>query len=546
MKFPIPELEACFNNVLPFLDIDLEQEAISPETLNKEIDLWLQSDNEQGECFNDFYWGFIKSDKKRLIKVLTKYYEISSDLYDYLEYGYSRFDDDTIYLSQLDPFILYLSGKYFDINNEPEKAKKSYLIALCSFKQADMNCLNYDEDIFVRFYSLLEDKFDDISEILTEDWLALHPLLVSCIGRYYLIKKDYEKAAMFFEKGDSFDYFERQSLRPYINISNNTYELGMMYLDGLYFEKNYSTAIEYFERVCQRIGLDSLPIMGDIYYYGLGVEKDPKAAIYAYVNSDQEVLTYYNVLRCDQEERLKILCDDLSKNEDLSFDELRELEDAYKHIISEFYKSEEISKRIHQKIMDTPVSDRTDEMNAIYIDYVVKDLDEKLSAPKNNTGSIPENPKVGDIFIFGAFNGEPIEWKVWAINDDGSIYVVSTKIIFKIGCQKVINWLNHSFIDHSFSAEERKHIVGQIYPPFNRYEKTYIYLPSSDQFMQFEGEYPEGTIKETELAKNLSKNKRVLCGDARSIMENGELSRVIDRHNPYGIRPAMDIKIKID
>ena len=546
-QFGILEMQDAVNKIFEFFDEDyamLYQDDFDEDEYNELLTDFLDSEE---FIFDSTPYELLRGNKEQLEKFFDKYYTLADEYYQYFEYKYSGFGDRRHYLTEIDSKIMYLCAQYFALMGDKEKEDKSYLLALCCCDY--FNKENLEDDVEkerVDFYALFEDAFETVKNMLHADWLALHPMVYHNIGLYYLTKKNYEKAFEFFELGSSIDYDGRQSIKPYVNVGKNIFELGQMYFKGLYVEQDYDKALELFEQAAKNAGEPSIPMIGDMYFYGYGVEEDRYEALQSYAAFNKHNLdlpVYYKELTQKQKENLESICQRYLTKPDLDFDDFNLLAKIYQYKLYDPEKLKELTGKKMDMIIKVPLKKRTDDMNNAYVDCVLKGLKEKLKEPKENTGSIPKDLKVGDIFTFGKFNDEPLEWKVFEVNKDGSVYVVSTKIIAKNSYDKVFTWLNEEFYVYSFSKEEKAHIIGHHYPQFMKYSNTYIYLPSSEQFAKFEGTYKKGTIKETEFAKSLAFTEEVLCGDGDALLLNGQESIFIDLSGIKGIRPAMDIKI---
>ena len=64
----------------------------------------------------------------------------------------------------------------------------------------------------------------------------------------------------------------RQSSRPYALFGRAYYELGKCYQNGILFEQDYAKARYCYMKAGQGVGKKVIPALGDMYYYGLGVD----------------------------------------------------------------------------------------------------------------------------------------------------------------------------------------------------------------------------------------------------------------------------------
>ena len=113
----------------------------------------------------------------------------------------------------------------------------------------------------------------------------------------------------------------------------------------------------------------------------------------------------------------------------------------------------------------------------------------------------PSTVKVGDIVTFGTWAGEPIEWQVLEVKEDGSCILLSVKGLdarpYNTKYTDVTwetctirEWLNSEFYENAFSASEKGKIVfSTVENPDNKFYGTkggkttqdYVYLLSLDE-----------------------------------------------------------------
>ena len=249
---------------------------------------------------------------------------------------------------------------------------------------------------------------------------------------------------------------------------------------------------------------------------------------------------YYKEMNETQKQRLYELLDQFAQREDLDFEMLDRLYKIYSERLDDREKADKFFARALQKVTATPLEERSGEMDSFFIKHALARLKEESQCPTENTGAIPKDPKVGDVFIYGRFRGEPIEWKVLEKYDDGRVYAITKKIIVKMNYETAVEWLNTDFLQFAFTEEERSRIDGDDYCSF-REETTYVYLPTDKELEKLEGTYPIGTIEQTDFARSLSKEDSVLCFDDRCIQADGTRPRMIVCGMFRGVRPVMDV-----
>ena len=134
-----------------------------------------------------------------------------------------------------------------------------------------------------------------------------------------------------------------------------------------------------------------------------------------------------------------------------------------------------------------------------------------------------------------------MEWKVLELNDDGSAFVISAKILAKMEYNRLASWLNEDFLNNAFTKKQKSCIKKQSDYQFYQGDDLRIYLPTLQQLSELEGTYPTGTVKETEFAGSLCRTKKVYCAEKRPVDETGKLCRGYFHNGIYGVRPAMDV-----
>lgn len=477
----------------------------------------------------------LKSRTPNLTAYLERYLDVAEDHYNFYEHEYHRFGPSTRFnLNVFSTFALYLCWKYYDSVGNEEKAKSAYFYMICQ-----MTCYGFENE----WLPFIKDDFDLVKDSICADWLTIHPIMTWQIGRYYIDAGEYAKARKFFKLGASLDYDGRQSIDPYIEVAKNKYELGMTYYYGQGVKQNYTTALKYFNAAAEDAGERSLPIIGDMYYEGLGVKQDYGEALECYCGYNRynfDRPAYFKEMNDVQRERLYELLDRCGERSDLSFDQITRIRDVYEERLEDDEKAAEYEQKALKLVLATPVEKRSEKMDATYVKYTLNKLKEEAQLPTENTGSIPKYLNVGDVFTFGRFNGEPIEWKALEKYDDGTMFVITTKIIVKMSYATAIDWLNTDFLEMAFTEEEKTRIEEHNYREY-RDGLMYVYLPSQEQLEQFEGTYPEGTIEQTEFAKSLGRSDDVMCYGDKVIKADGSMARIITHGVVRCVRPVMDI-----
>ena len=528
------------------LRFSFDEKEKSNSTLSDWIDEEFIIDNQFESC--DIF-NICSVDKNVFVNFIKKYYKECMEIYDYYENEYDGFGAYN-YLGCIDTGLCYLCGLYFEEFGMNEEAVNAYFIVLC-VHSLDNKEFVIEDTWYTRELKMLERIFDDIKDKLYPDWLTAHPCVTYSIGNYYMLEKKYDKAFEWFSLGASFNYEGRQSIEPFIAVGYNQYELGKMYLNGEGIDIDYEEAYDLFTSAAINAGQNYIPIMGDMYYEGLGKNKNLNKALMCYAdynqyNKDKNIR--YRDLDVKQIGRLESLIEKVLSKKKIRFEDIILAHEVYKNRIYDSEKCNEIFDRMISFISEIPLDKRTKEMNQAFVEYKLNKLEGELNIPLKNVGGIPSNLKLGDTFTFGSFNGEDLHWRVLEKNKNGSFYVVSTKIIAKLNYDMAPKWLNHIFYKYSFTEEEKNHIVPHDYSSFLKNEETCVYLPTEDQLSHFEGDY-YGEIEETEFAKSLASTKDILCFYANILkaLDKGEekpLFGFADNTGIYSIRPAMDIKIK--
>ena len=482
----------------------------------------------------------LKSRTPNLTAYLERYWKVAEDFYNFYEHEYHRFGPNTrLNLNVFSPLSLYLCWKYYGSVGDKEKSKSAFFYMICQ-----MTCYGFEAE----WLPFIKDDFDLVKDFFCADWLTVHPIMTWQIGRYYIDAREYAKARKFFKLGASLDYDGRQSMEPYIEVGKNKYELGMLYYKGLGVKQNYAKARAYFDNAAEDAGEHSLPIIGDMYYEGLGVKQDYGEALECYCGYNRfnlDLSVYYKEMSDIQRERLYELLDRRGQRPDLSFDQITRIRDIYAERLEDEEKAAEYEQKALQIALATPIENRSEDMDVVYVRNALAKLKEEASLPTEPTGGIPADLKEGDVFTFGRFNGEPIEWKALEKYDDGTMYVITTKIIVKMNYATAVDWLNTDFLEVAFTEDEKARIEEHDYRQF-RDGSTYIYLPSQEQLEQFEGTYPKGTIQQTEFAKSLSRNDDVMCCGDEVIKSDGSKARIITQGAVRGVRPAMDVYLETE
>ena len=251
--------------------------------------------------WKDLFFLALRSDREDLVTYLERYLSDAEAYYNCCEEPDSFGSCSWQVLLDFFSGSLYLCWKYYESIGDKANAETAYFFLLCRESGEPFN---------EKMLPYIEDHFEVARDCIYNDWLAVNPRVTWSIGKYYLDKKDYDRAREFFDLGATLDYHERQSPEPFVEVGKNKYELGLMYLYGLGVEKDGRVALEYFESAASDVGAESLPIIGDMYYEGLGVDRDLDAAINAYgcYNADdlnEEV--YYREMSDLQKERLREL-----------------------------------------------------------------------------------------------------------------------------------------------------------------------------------------------------------------------------------------------
>ncbi len=525
-----------------------------------DLNEWIADDEHGG---NDFLYEstpFVlayKAGRDELESYLEHYYKTAVECYEYWEFEHSGFGSGYQCFDVFNSYVLALCSRYYASINKPEKAKKACFLLLCGLSyEGDPWEARYGEDGYdpeaydpVKLYDAFESYFSSIKDMLSPDWQAVHPSITWNIGRYYLGKKDYLKAREFFTHGASIDYEGRQSIDPFIEVGKNQYELGLLYLKGLGVKTNPKKALKYFEMAAENAGEPTIPIIQDMRKERLlPCEVDPIVDVlhgYGDLNvHNLDKYVYYKELNEDQASTLKKTADFyLTQEHLLDFGTLGFLRDIYRYRLHDREKVEEINNLTDRLIESTPQEERTEGMDDYYVSRWKENWEKSVVRPSVNSGSIPKDPKPGDTFFYGTLANEPIEWKVLEVYDDGTFFIVTTKIILKMPHDGIFEWLNTDFIDNVFTEDEKKRIVSHDYRALRRYRPTYIYLPDRKQLEALED--LSQPVPQTALAMTMGRDNSFYVIDGTTVEPSGRGYRFIATYEVRGIRPAMDIRMTL-
>ncbi len=194
---------------------------------------------------------------------------------------------------------------------------------------------------FPELHVYVEQKFSDITE--DYEWLdKLFKLQVEDFAYVMLVMyRNYLNGLNGFGKNEEIakhileELFKReciiggrQSSRPYGLFGRAYYELGKCYQNGILFEQDYAKARFCYIKAGQYVGKRVIPALGDMYYYGLGVDINYDIAFGCYNDnnvynkyaqdesfaklSENEYLNRLSIFNHEEQERLK--------NAELEFD----------------------------------------------------------------------------------------------------------------------------------------------------------------------------------------------------------------------------------
>ncbi len=538
--------------------VDPDYNTDNPEGVLKE---WMEGEDTDPDDFLRNPMPFVlayKAGREALLAYLERYYDVALEWYEYWEYRHSGFGSGYRCFHVFNSYVLALCSRYYASINETEKAKIACFLFLCRLSyMGDLSEEDYEEgdtpgdlgyywEVYdlVGLYDAFESFFQSIKEMIGPDWQAVHPSITWNIGRYYLSKNNYRKAREFFSLGASIDYDGRQSIDPFIAVGENQYELGMIYLKGLGVKANPKKALEYFEMAAESAGEPTIPVIQDMRDDGLlPAQVDYVMDVltgYGDINVyNRDKYVYYKELNEIQTEKLEI-CADVCLARLPDYDTLSFLRDIYRYRLHDYEKVREVEGRMERLAESAPVEKRSGNMDAVFVSRWKENWKNTVVKPSMNSGSIPKEPKPGDTFFCGTLANEPMEWKVLEINDDGTFFAVTAKVILKMCYNGLIEWLNTDFIENVFTNDEKEHIVAHDYKDLRRSAPTYIYLPERSQLEVLED--LSQPFAETTLAKSMSRDKSIY--DIKGIsIEPGRFSN-IDRNAVRGIRPAMDLYIE--
>ncbi|KAK8886576.1 spindle assembly checkpoint kinase [Tritrichomonas musculus] len=183
------------------------------------------------------------------------------------------------------PTDLSKAIEYFQMGSEYDDYKSSFILA-----QFYINGTHFEQNIpkAIEYFKKSGKYFDDANYILGGIYLDVyedieegrkyllkaaeknHPMAISSLGELSLLDKDYKTAIQYFEKASD------------LNEPSSQFSLGLLYFYGTGVTQNYAKAREYFEKAAKEKDGGSYLYLGIIYENGFGLPKDFWRAKYNY------------------------------------------------------------------------------------------------------------------------------------------------------------------------------------------------------------------------------------------------------------------------
>ena len=177
---------------------------------------------------------------------------------------------------------------------------------------------------YPEFQKHLKQSFENIEENF--DWLERYYKLQVEDFAYVMLKmyNNYINGTNGFKKNEKIakhileELFKRegmcegrQSSRPYAIYGLAYYELGKCYQNGILFEQDYAKARYCYKKAGEGVGKGLIPALGDMYYYGMGVDVNYDIAFACYnannsYNQYAQDESFAKLSKAEYEKRLSI------------------------------------------------------------------------------------------------------------------------------------------------------------------------------------------------------------------------------------------------
>ena len=238
-------------------------------------------DNEMSSHSYSAYEELKEENSEAAKAYLKNYYDFMSMRYCFFQHEYSRFI--TMFYDDVDLNLIYQYS--FEVSS-PEEQDDVMIFFLSHTMEYFEFAINGDYgDYIFNIDEILDSYLSTFLDYAYPDYQVVYARILCRIGQYIEQKGDYKTAFDVYLTGAELDNDGRQSCFPFAMVANCEYEVGRMLEKGLGVEVDYERAFEYYQRAADNYCQESIPAIGDLYYYGRGVEQSYVNAFYCYVTS---------------------------------------------------------------------------------------------------------------------------------------------------------------------------------------------------------------------------------------------------------------------
>ena len=539
----------------------------------------------------DYYWELIQQfdevgEKDLSMKMLELYYNATIEAQKYSFYRRISPSVDAIYAYCMHK----LGGKITPYEEIPIDIRRT-LIEFCILNTY-VDSETVDE--VINKYPQLAVFYEILPRIAYADFEAIFPQLLRQIGMAYQkgterLEKNPEKALEFFLKGADLNYDGRQTLWPFAKVGDCAFKAAVCYMKGIGTEKNFSLALEYFERGANDYGEDAVPAMGDIYldpefnwedYFE--TEEDRFIAAFEAYNTRTHYFdgsymkpeTWYTAENWDcyledfdgdKKSKMKehLLYKLTNAAESGSLSAAKCLATAYEcGIIA--YPDDDLALSYHKLVLKLAESMK----KTLYQESVAHSARYlfKYTTPEERESFIvPENLQIGDEFEYGSLFGKPIVWQAFR-KDEETVSVITRDIIACLPFDNrsaiyresyVRKWLNEIFYNKVFTEDEKKALdINVFYETSGSSDekievKDYVIILAPPEIDDFFGDKNPWKISHTDLALLTGGSEKCWTrwrDQVRPIHvgNNGKPEKHVgyDISMSLGIRPVITLKTK--